>query len=138
MPLLLYGKTVLIDGGLDATSLSQELDSRLPFWQRSMDTVILTTPRQDHLIGSLDVLSRFQVGEVLDAGMVHPDAGYTLWRRTINDRKLSYAQVRGGSSIPLGTQVTLQVLWPPTTLHPGTDEELNNALIARLVTLRMV
>ncbi|HEX9133438.1 MAG TPA: ComEC/Rec2 family competence protein, partial [Ktedonobacteraceae bacterium] len=45
------GKTILIDGGLDATSLSQELDSRLPFWQRSIDTVILTTPRQDHLIG---------------------------------------------------------------------------------------
>jgi competence protein ComEC len=132
------GKTILIDGGLDATSLSQELDSRLPFWQRSIDTVILTTPRQDHLTGSLDVLSRFQVGEVLDAGMVHPDAGYTLWRRTIDDRKLSYAQVRGGSSIPLGTQVTLQVLWPPSTLHPGTDEGLNNALIARLVTLRMV
>lgn len=128
------GKTVLIDGGLDATSLSQELDSRLPFWQRSIDTVILTTPRQDHLIGSLNVLSRFQVGEVLDAGMVHPDAGYTLWRRTVNDRKLSYAQVREGSSIPLGTQVTLQVLWPPSTLHPGTDEELNNALIMRLVT----
>jgi len=128
------GKTILIDGGLDATSLSQELDSRLPFWQRSIDTVILTTPRQDHLTGSLDVLSRFQVGEVLDAGMVHPDAGYTLWRRTVNDRKLSYTQVRGGSSIPLGTQVTLQVLWPPSTLHPGTDEELNNALITRLFT----
>jgi competence protein ComEC len=46
------GKTILIDGGLDATSLAQELDSRLPFWQRSIDTVILTTPRQDHLVGS--------------------------------------------------------------------------------------
>lgn len=45
------GKTLLIDGGLDASSLSQQLDSRLPPWQRSLDTVILTTPRQDHLVG---------------------------------------------------------------------------------------
>src|SRR5205814_9435978 len=45
------GKTILVDGGLDATSLAQKLDSRLPFWQRSIDTVILTSPRQDHLIG---------------------------------------------------------------------------------------
>ncbi len=126
-------KTILIDGGLDATSLAQELDSRLPFWQRSIDTVILTTPRQDHLIGSLDVISRFQVGKVLDAGMVHPNAGYTLWRHTVRDRNLSYAQVREGSSIPLGTQVTLQVLWPPSPLHQGTGEELDNALIMRLV-----
>ncbi|HEX9132611.1 MAG TPA: hypothetical protein VF844_09980, partial [Ktedonobacteraceae bacterium] len=89
--------------------------------------------RQVHLIGSLDVISRFQVGEVLDAGMVHPNAGYTLWRRTVRDRNLAYAQAREGSSIPLGTQVTLQVLWPPSPLHQGTDEELDNALIMRLV-----
>ncbi len=127
------GKTILIDGGLDAMSLAQELDSRLPFWQRSIDTVILTTARQDHLIGSLDVINRFQVGQVIDAGMLHPGAGYALWRRTISNRNLPYSQVREGSSIPLGTQVTLQVLWPSSPLHQGTDEELDNALIMRLV-----
>jgi competence protein ComEC len=41
--------------------------------------------------------------------------------------------VREGSSIPLGTQLTLQVLWPPSPLHKGTSEELDNALIMRLV-----
>jgi len=127
------GKTILIDGGLDATSLAQELDGRLPFWQRSIDTVILTTARQDHLIGAQDVISRFQVGEVLDAGMLHPSTGYALWKRTINDRNFSYSQVRAGSSIPLGTQETLQVLWPPSPLHKGTSEELDNTLIMRLV-----
>jgi len=95
--------------------------------------VILTTARQDHLIGSLDVINRFQVGQVIDAGMLHPGAGYALWRRTISDRNLPYSQVREGESIPLGTQVTLQVLWPPSPLHKGTDEELDNALIMRLV-----
>ena len=66
------GKTALIDGGLDATSLGQELDSRLPPWQRSLDFVILTSPKSDHLDGLQDVVSRYQVGEVLDAGMLHP------------------------------------------------------------------
>jgi competence protein ComEC len=67
------GKTALIDGGLDATSLGQELDSRLPPWQRSLDFVILTSPKSDHLDGLQDVVSRYQVGEVLDAGMLHPN-----------------------------------------------------------------
>jgi beta-lactamase superfamily II metal-dependent hydrolase len=127
------GKTLLIDGGLDATSLAQELDSRLPFWQHSIDTVILTSPRQDHLIGARDVISRFQIGEVLDAGMLHPSTAYALWKRTISDRNLPYSQVREGSSIPLGTQLTLQVLWPPSPLHKGSSEELDNALIMRLL-----
>ena len=127
------GKIILIDGGLDATSLAQELDSRLPFWQRSIDTVILTSPRQDHLIGSQDVISRFQVGQIMDAGMLHPSTGYALWKRTINDRNIPYSQVREGSSIQIGTQISIQVLWPPRTLHKGNNEELDNSLIARLV-----
>ncbi len=48
-------KTILIDGGLDATSLSQALDSRLPSWQRTLDVVILTSPRAEHL-GVLQVM----------------------------------------------------------------------------------
>jgi competence protein ComEC len=80
-----------------------------------------------------DVISRFEIGEVLDAGMLHPSAAYALWKRTINDRNLHYSQVREGSSIPLGTQLTLQVLWPPSPLHKGSSEELDNALIMRLV-----
>ena len=126
-------KTILIDGGLDATSLAQELDSRLPFWQRTIDMVILTSPRQDHLIGAQDVISRFQVGQVLDAGMLHPSAGYALWRRTIHDRNIPYSQVREGSFIQLGTQASIQVLWPTIALHKGTNEELDNSLIMRLV-----
>lgn len=127
------GKTIFIDGGPDATSLSQELDSRLPFWQRSINTVILTSPRQDHLVGAQDVISRFQVGRVLDAGMLHPSTGYALWRRTIHDRNIPYSQVREGSSFQIGTEVSIQVLWPPEVLHKGTNEELDNTLVVRLV-----
>ena len=88
------GKTALIDGGLDATSLGQTLDARLPFWQRSLDLVLLTTPRTDHLTASQDIVSRYQIGEVADAGMLHPNTGYALWRRTIAERNIHYLQLR--------------------------------------------
>ncbi len=127
------GKTVLIDGGLDATSLSQQLYNILPLWQRSLDAVILTTPRQDHLVGLQDAVTRYQIGEVIDAGMLHPNTSYALWRRTISDRGLTYVQVRQHNTISLGPQVLLQVLWPPSPLHKSSDEELDNALVMRLV-----
>ena len=38
--------------------------------------VMLTAPRQDELVGLEDVVSRFQVGEAIDAGMLHPNAAY--------------------------------------------------------------
>ncbi len=126
-------KTILIDGGLDATSLSQELDSRLPSWQRTLDAVILTSPRSEHLAGLQDIVTRFQIGEVIDAGMLHPSAAYALWRRTIRDRGLRYIPVTQGIILTVGTQVTLQILWPMASLHKGTSEIRDNGLVVRLV-----
>lgn len=128
------GKTALIDGGLDANSLSAELDSRLPPWQRTLDVVLLTSPRTDHLTGLQDIVNRYQIGEVVDAGMLHPNSGYALWRRTIADRNLQYVQVRQGTTIAIGAEVTLQVFWPTSPLHKGSNEELDNGLIFRLST----
>jgi competence protein ComEC len=127
------GKTALIDGGPDAASLAQELDSLLPSWQRSLNLVILTTPRSDTLTGLQDIVQRYQIGEVVDAGMLHPTSAYALWRHTIAQRNLTYKQVSQGTVIALGTQVVLQVLWP-AHLHKGSNEDRDNGLILRLVT----
>lgn len=128
------GKNALIDGGSDATSLGQELDSRLPSWQHSLDAVILTSTKADHLAGLQDVVSRYQISEVMDAGMLHPNAAYGLWRRTIAERNLPYTQIRQGTTIALGTQVALQILWPQSPLHKGSNEEADNGLIIRLIS----
>jgi beta-lactamase superfamily II metal-dependent hydrolase len=128
------GKNALIDGGSDATSLGQELDSRLPSWQHSLDAVILTSTMADHLAGLQDVVSRYQVSAVMDAGMLHPNAAYGLWRRTIAERNLPYTQIRQGTTIAIGTQVALQVLWPQSPLHKGSNEQADNGLIIRLIS----
>ena len=126
-------KTILIDGGLDATSLSQELDSRLPSWQRTLDAVVLTSPRAEHLAGLQDVVTRFQIGEVVDAGMLHPSVAYALWRKTVRDRGLHYIPATQGMTLTIGAQVALQILWPTASLHKGTTEIRDNGLIVRLV-----
>lgn len=128
-----HGQTVLIDGGLDPASLSQELDARLPSWQRTLDIVILTAVRAEHITGLLDTIQRFQVKEVIDAGMLHPNTTYALWRRTITERNLHYQTVTEGTTIPIGTEAALQILWPQY-LHKGSDEARDNALVVRIQT----
>src|SRR3989440_3449718 len=65
--------------------------------------------------------------------MLHPNTGYALFRRTINERNIPYMQARKGAVILLGSQVVFQVLWPVSPLHKGSTEELDNGLILRLV-----
>jgi ComEC/Rec2-related protein len=127
------GKTALIDGGLDAASLATALDSRLPFWQRSLDLVMLTAPREDNLVGLEDVVTRYSVGEVVDAGMLHPDTGYARFRHIINERGLPYTQLRQGAVLSLGAYITFQVFWPTSPLHKSSQEEDDNGMVVRLL-----
>lgn len=127
-------KSLLIDGGIDIPSLAQALDSRFPLWQRSLDVVLLTATKSDHITGLQDIIQRYQVGEVIDAGMLHPTTTYAMWRRTISERNFSYIPVAQGTTIPIGIAVVLQILWPMTPLHKGSDEVRDNGLIVRLVT----
>ncbi|GHO89897.1 ComEC/Rec2 family competence protein [Dictyobacter formicarum] len=125
-------KTVLIDGGLDVPSLSQELDSRLPSWQRSLDLVVLTVPRTDHLLGLQDVVTRYRVGTIVDAGMLHPSAAYARWRQTIQERQLLYRPLARGQVLAVGKYTSLQILWPAAQLHLSNNVQ-DNTLVIRLV-----
>jgi competence protein ComEC len=131
------GKRLLIDGGSNAGSLAQELDSHIPSWQRSLDMVMLTTPRPDHLNGLLDVIERYRIGSIIEAGMLHPNTTYALWRRTIDEKQINSVAVQQGMQFSLGKEVTIQILWPGSTLHKGGDELRDNALVLRIVTPSM-
>lgn len=127
------GKTALIDGGPDASSLAEALDSRLPFWQRSLDLVMLTAPRQVNLVGLEDIVTRYNIGEVVDAGMLHPDTGYARFRSIISSRGLSYNELRQGAVFSLGAYVTFQVFWPASPLHKSSQEGLDNGMVVRIL-----
>lgn len=127
-------KTILIDGGLDSTSLSEELNTRLPVWQHSLDQLILTSAQLDHLAALQDILHRYQIGGIIDAGMLHPTATYALWQRTIREQKFRYTPVKQGATLTIGALITVEVLWPTSELHRGSNEQRDNALILRLVT----
>ncbi|MEK7214530.1 MAG: ComEC/Rec2 family competence protein, partial [Chloroflexota bacterium] len=59
------GQRVLVDGGPSPAKLLNHLGQALPFWDRSLDLVVLTHPQRDHLTGLLEVVKRYPVGAVV-------------------------------------------------------------------------
>ena len=128
------GQQVLIDGGPDPNKLCVELDGKLPFWDRSIDLVILTHPHEDHLVGLLEVLCRYQVGLVLESGYEEACPAYTEWCRLIFDGGIEQMVIRRGQCVDLGGGVLLDIIHPPDQLIQGTDQDANNNSVAiRLV-----
>ena len=127
------GRRVLIDGGPSGKVLERELGGVLPFWDRSIDLVVLTHPHRDHLAGLIDVVERRPVGSVLVSGSVSETPTFAEWREVVGRRGVPLVTAEAGQRVELGNDIRLEVLHPPARLlrETGTDFN-NNSIVLRL------
>lgn len=123
------GRQVLVDGGPEAQDATRLLGGALPFWDRSLDVVVLTHGHADHITGLLEVLRRYDVGQVVEREAEYITPDYLSWRHAVENEGSVVTQARAGQVIDLGEGATIEVLHPPETLMAGTDSDLNNASI---------
>jgi competence protein ComEC len=123
---------VLIDGGPSPQTLTRELGERMPFWDRTIELVVLTHPDNDHISGLVEVLERYRVEQVLYPDLEalkdfeDPLSLYQKWKELIEDKDIASTTAQAGQEIELGEGITMTVLNPTATLLEGTDDDVNN------------
>ncbi|MBI4132060.1 MAG: MBL fold metallo-hydrolase [Candidatus Sungbacteria bacterium] len=105
------GSQVLIDGGPD-TSVLARLGEIMPFWDRSLDLIVLTHPHADHLDGLLTVLQHYTVGAVIESGVNHTIPEYAVWESEIKRRGIGRIAARRGQVVGLSGGASLSLLAP--------------------------
>ena len=79
---------ILIDGGPDPEEICLALGDKLPFWDKSLDLVVLTHPDDDHIAGLVEVLRRYKVEQVLEPGLDQDTPAYQEWLRLIDEKNI--------------------------------------------------
>ena len=103
------GSYVLIDGGSDPAALSAALGRQLPFWQRTLDLVVLTSPDGAHLPGQVAALARYRAGMVLAPAIAKRSPLINEWRRLLAEQQTLIRSARVGQRLDIGGP-TLRVL----------------------------
>jgi competence protein ComEC len=128
-------RQILVDGGPSPQAITQELSRQMPFWDRTIDLVVLTHPHQDHLAGLLEVLRRYKIGRVLYLPVDYASPVYDEWLRLIDEKEIENTIARPGLQIRFGNNVLLKVLSPPEIVFQGTESDIdNNSVVLRLET----
>jgi competence protein ComEC len=130
------GTAMLVDGGPDPELALRRLGRHLPFYERAIDVVVLTHPHQDHVAGLVDVVDRFRVGDLLEAGIPFENqAHHRLVADVAADPSLAVTLARAGDSFTLGAQTRIEVIYPTQAdaVAPLPDGDINNGSIVMIL-----
>jgi len=120
------GQEILIDGG-PGNLILPKLGQTLPFWDRSIDLLILTHPHTDHIAGALEVLKRYKVDSVIESGVNHSIPEYEEWKKVLQEKKTKVVSARAGQKVIFSANGTIEILSPledfsgksPKNVHDG-------------------
>ncbi|MGC9348687.1 MAG: ComEC/Rec2 family competence protein [Anaerolineae bacterium] len=104
---------VLIDGGPDPPRTLAALARVMPWWDRSLDLVILTSPDEERISGLIPVLERYEVTTVAAGPETAEGTRYETWQALVSSRPDAPHELLGGDVLPLDQGISLRVLWPP-------------------------
>ena len=124
------GNQMLIDGGPPKKVLSA-LRKVMPFYDRTIDAILVTNPDKDHIAGFIDVLERYQVAKVIEPGTNSLTGTYAELEKKIADEKAERITARRGMKINLGDGAYFEILFPDRAI-PGLDTN-TGSIVGRLV-----
>ena len=126
---------ILIDGGPDSIVL-EKLQNLMPFFDRTIDFVILTHPEKDHMQGLIEVLQRYKVKDILWTGVVRQTPEYQKWIDILEIKKKQGTKIttaKLGQTIKAG-KILIKILNP---LEDSSKKELkdsnDSSVVSRLI-----
>lgn len=123
---------ILIDGG-PGSAILEKLAKEIPFWDRTIDLVILTHPEKDHLIGLLEVLKRYKVENILWTGIQRDTAEFREWQKEIAKEQAQIKIAQAGQKI-IASGTVFKIIYPSENLADKEYKNSNNtSIVGRLV-----
>lgn len=135
---------ILIDGG-PTSAILEKLVDEMPFFDRTIDLIILTHPEKDHLFGLLEVLKRYKVKNILWTGIIRETAEWQEWKRLIEKEGAEIKITQSGQKIIFPVvqnsydrgnfgQLVLNILFPSENLEGHVLKDSNDtSIVAKLV-----
>lgn len=128
------GHQILIDGGPDQKILAR-LPALMPVSDRSLDLLIVSHPHADHIAGLVEILNRYEVSAVMEAGAVYSSAIYAEWHRLLGEKNIPIIPAFRGEKISLARGAALEILAPFEDWRGRSGKEIHDSMVVARLTV---
>src|SRR3972149_10024603 len=94
------GKQIVVDGG-PGTKIVDCLSQNMPFWDRTIELMVLTHAEKDHIEGLLEVLARYKVKMIAETKVNNGSELYLAWEKAVEEEKTKVYVAKKGDQIIL-------------------------------------
>lgn len=124
------GYDVVIDGGPDSSILTC-LSENMPFWDKSLDLVVLTHPDSDHYTGLIPIAREYLIGSFATSFTPEDAGGYRTLRAILDEKGVTVRTVCQGDRYSFSKEVILRIVWPRSCTIASTEKN-DNSVVAVL------
>ncbi len=129
---------ILVDGGPSPQAIGLELGKKMPFWDRTIDLIVLTHPEADHLTGLVEVLKRYRVKQVLYPDLEYESELNNEWLSLIESKDIDPVRAQAGQGIKFGPEIAIEVLNPPIASLTDNTSDINDSSVVLRLTMGRV
>ncbi len=126
-------RQLLVDGGPDDTVLSR-LGQAMPFFDRTIEAVVLTHPHADHYFGLIGVFGRYRVLHFYTSGGASDTPEYRALLAAVRASGAQTSVVHDGDSIDVSGCGRADVLWPNRRFPEVITKDANTESVVLRVT----
>lgn len=127
------GDRILIDCGPNDTVIDQ-IQSKIGFWARHIDLLIITHGDTDHFGGCSDIIEHYTVSKVMINGVFDSkNEKYNQLLQQIKEKNIQILPAIANTYISLGDSIELQLLHPQTNLWGEDIRDDNTESIVLLL-----
>ena len=128
---------ILIDGG-STSAILEKLGKEMPFWDKSIDLIILTHLERDHMAGLIEVLKEYKVENILWTGIIRDTVEFKEWHDLLEKEKAKIFIAKTGQRITFSRRPGLvdkyiDILHPFENLAGKEFKDSNdNSIVSKL------
>ena len=126
------GENILIDGGTDAKAVA-ELGKILPFYERTIDVLIVTHSHDDHVGGLIDIFERYDIKTVIYTGVTDETQIYKKLIDAMEKEKSKIIIAAAGEEFNFfNGKLNMKILYPINSIE---NKEIDNPNDGSIVTV---